>query len=92
MGSNTGHIPSGVPYVGFLRDDLTTGNKNRAMIVGKGSLFLGRMTNLFDGASFIAERNTGVKSEEGAVSKEEIRKIIAESIKKLAQNIADTEE
>ena len=87
-----GHIPSGVPYVGFLRDDLTTGNKNRAMIVGKGSLFLGRMTNLFDGASFIAERNTGVKSEEGAVSKEEIRKIIAESIKKLAQNIADTEE
>ena len=50
------------------------------------------MTNLFYGASFIAERNTGVKSEEGAVSKEEIRKIIAESIKKLAQNIADTEE
>lgn len=87
-----GHIPSGVPYVGFLRDDLTTGNKNRAMIVGKGSLFLGRMTNLFDGVSFIAERNTGEKSEEGAVSKEEIRKIIAESIKKLAQNIADTEE
>ena len=88
-----GHIPSGVPYVGFLREDLTTGNKNRAMIVGKGSLFLGRMTNLFDGVSFVAERNTGEKSsEEGAVSKEEIRKIIAESIKKLAQNIADAEE
>ena len=83
----------GLPYVGFLREDLTTGNKNRAMIVGKGSLFLGRMTNLFDGVSFVAERNTGEKSsEEGAVSKEEIRKIIAESIKKLAQNIADAEE
>ena len=87
-----GHIPSGVPYVGFLREDLTTGNKNRAMVVGKGSLFLGRMTNLFDGVSFVAERNTGVKAEEGSVSKEEIRKIIAESIKKLAQNIADAEE
>ena len=51
------------------------------------------MTTLFDGVSFVAERNTGEKSsEEGAVSKEEIRKIIAESIKKLAQNIADAEE
>ncbi|RRD39631.1 glycine reductase [Leptotrichia sp. OH3620_COT-345] len=84
-----GHIPSGVPYVGFLCDDLTTGNKNRAMIVGKGSLFLGRMTNLFDGVSFIAERNTGMKAEESSVSKDEIKKIIAESIKKLAQNIAE---
>ncbi|MDO5088414.1 MAG: glycine/sarcosine/betaine reductase complex component C subunit beta [Leptotrichiaceae bacterium] len=84
-----GHIPSGVPYVGFLCDDLTTGNKNRAMIVGKGSLFLGRMTNLFDGVSFIAERNTGVKAEESSVSKDEIKKIIAESIKKLAQNITE---
>lgn len=84
-----GHIPSGVPYVGFLIDDLTTGDKNRAMIVGKGSLFLGRMTNQFDGVSFISERNTGIKEEGSSVSKEEIRKIIAESIKKLAQNITE---
>ncbi len=35
-----GHIPSGVPYIGFAKDDLTTGDLNRAMIVGKGSLFL----------------------------------------------------
>lgn len=83
-----GHIPSGVPYVGFLIDDLTTGDKNRAMIVGKGSLFLGRMTNQFDGVSFIAERNTGLQEEKGSVSKEEIRKTIAEAIKKLAENIA----
>src|SRR5699024_4614577 len=27
-----GHIPSGVPYVGFMIDDLTTGDKNRAML------------------------------------------------------------
>lgn len=85
-----GHIPSGVPYIGFLRDDLTTGTYNRAMIVGKGSLFLGRMTNQFDGVSFIVERNSGIKEETGsAVSKEEIRQIIAESIKKLAQNMSE---
>ena len=29
------------------------------MIVGKGSLFLGRMTNLFDGVSFVVEANEG---------------------------------
>lgn len=84
-----GHIPSGVPYVGFMLEDLTTGDKNRAMVVGKGSLFLGRMTNQFDGVSFITERNTGKVAETNTVSKEEIRKIIAESIKKLAENMAE---
>ncbi len=54
-----GHIPSGVPYLGFAIDDLTTGSINKAMIVGKGSLFLGRMTNLFDGVSILLERNKG---------------------------------
>ena len=57
------------------------------MIVGKGSLFLGRMTNLFDGVSFIVERNQGVQEEAAAVSKDEIKKIIAESMKKLAQDM-----
>ncbi|MGL6108421.1 glycine/sarcosine/betaine reductase complex component C subunit beta [Romboutsia sp.] len=84
-----GHIPSGVPYIGFLIDDLTTGDKNRAMIVGKGSLFLGRMTNLFDGVSFVAERNNGVTEEANGVSKEEIKKIIAESMKKLALDMLE---
>lgn len=84
-----GHIPSGVPYIGFLMNDLTEGNKNRAMVVGKGSLFLGRMTNQFDGVSFISERNNGVIEENKSVSKDEIRKIISESIKKLAENIAE---
>ena len=68
---------------GSLVDDLTTGDKNRAMIVGKGSLFLGRMTNLFDGVSFVVERNSGaVEGESAGISKDEIRKIIAESMKK----------
>ncbi|MBF0713166.1 ketoacyl-ACP synthase III family protein [Gemella sp. GH3] len=84
-----GHIPSGVPYLGFMMDDLTTGDKNRAMVIGKGSLFLGRMTNQFDGASFIVERNSGITEETNTVSKDEIRKIIAESIRKFAQNIVE---
>ncbi len=79
-----GHIPSGVPYIGFMIDDLTTGDKNRAMIVGKGSLFLGRMTNLFDGVSVVVERNNGVEEEAAGVSKDEIKKIIAETMKKMA--------
>ncbi|MCR1954783.1 glycine/sarcosine/betaine reductase complex component C subunit beta [Clostridioides mangenotii] len=85
-----GHIPSGVPYAGFAIDDMTTGNKNRAMIVGKGSLFLGRMTNLFDGVSLIIERNTGVTEDASSgVSKDEIKKIIAESMKKLALDMME---
>ena len=54
-----GHIPSGAPYLGFAIKDLTDGELNRVMIVGKGSLFLGRMTNLFDGVSIVLERNDG---------------------------------
>ncbi|KDR93732.1 glycine/sarcosine/betaine reductase complex component C subunit beta [Peptoclostridium litorale] len=81
-----GHIPSGAPYLGFVREDLTTGDRNRAMIVGKGSLFLGRMTNLFDGCSIVIERNSGVV-EEGGASKEEVRKMIAESMKEFAAHL-----
>lgn len=84
-----GHIPSGVPYIGFAIDDLSTGDKNRAMIVGKGSLFLGRMTNLFDGVSLVIERNNGVSEETNTVSKEEIKKIIAQSLKKLALDMIE---
>lgn len=82
-----GHIPSGVPYAGFMIDDLTTGDKNRTMFVGKGSLFLGRMTNLFDGVSFITERNTGEDSDDQGISKDEIKKIIGESLRELASNM-----
>ncbi|MCL2064521.1 MAG: glycine/sarcosine/betaine reductase complex component C subunit beta [Candidatus Cloacimonetes bacterium] len=57
-----GHIPSGAPYLGFAIKDLTDGELNRVMIVGKGSLFLGRMTNLFDGVSIVLERNNSSNS------------------------------
>ena len=82
-----GHIPSGAPYVGFLIEDLTTGDKNRAMFIGKGSLFLGRLTNLFDGVSFVVERNKGEEAEESGVSREEIKKLIGESLRELATNM-----
>jgi len=54
-----GHIPSGVPFIGCARDMMLQEKMTRAMIIGKGSLFLGRMTNLFDGISFIIEKNPG---------------------------------
>ena len=57
-----GHIPSGVPYLGFAREDIMDGKVKNAMIVGKGSLFLGRMTNLFDGISFVIEENSSKKA------------------------------
>ncbi|MEL7648098.1 MAG: glycine/sarcosine/betaine reductase complex component C subunit beta [Sedimentibacter sp.] len=79
-----GHIPSGVPYVGHAKDGLTGGTLNRVMIVGKGSLFLGRMTNLFDGVSVILERNTGETSNSGSISQAEVKSMIAEAMRDLA--------
>jgi hypothetical protein len=87
-----GHIPSGVPYLGFCIDDLTTGEYNRAMIVGKGSLFLGRMTNLFDGVSVIIERNNGEVESTGGASKEEINKLIAGAMRNFAASLLASEE
>lgn len=60
-----GHIPSGVPYLGPLVKECMEGRTKRAVIVGKGSLFLGRMTNLFDGVSFVVEANEGDGAAEG---------------------------
>ena len=63
-----GHIPSGAPYLGTAIYELTRGNMSRVMIIGKGSLFLGRMTNLFDGMSVLLERNAGKKNSGAGVS------------------------
>lgn len=54
-----GHVPSGVPLIGPFRDAMLAGELERAQIIGKGSLFLARMTSLFDGVSFLMERNPG---------------------------------
>ena len=50
-----GHIPAGVPYLGHAHEAMRRGEIERAMIVAKGSLFLGRMTQLVDGMSFVVE-------------------------------------
>ncbi len=81
-----GHIPSGVPYVGFCREDILEGKVNRAMIIGKGSLFLGRMTNLFDGVSVMITKNSG-KTEEAAVSEEHIKGLIGKAMKDFAASL-----
>ena len=79
-----GHIPSGVPYMGFAREDILAGKVNRAMIIGKGSLFLGRMTNLFDGVSFVIQANTGAEKVEAGVSEEQVKSLIAKAMKEFA--------
>ncbi len=78
-----GHIPSGVPYLGFAREDIMNGKVKNAMIIGKGSLFLGRMTNLFDGISFVIEENSSKKFqdlEEGEAADIKIPKVAITTI------------
>ncbi len=82
-----GHIPSGVPFLGFCREMMLGGELNRAMIVGKGSLFLGRLTNLFDGVSFIVEKNDGSTGETGGTDKETVRKMVAEAMAAFAAGL-----
>jgi betaine reductase len=56
-----GHIASAVPYLGHARRGLTDGPLNRVFFYAKGSLFLGRMTKLSDGFSFLLRRNPGME-------------------------------
>jgi len=52
-----GHIPSALPYLGHACKSILDGEISRSMFVGKGSLFLAKMTNMSDGISFIIEKN-----------------------------------
>lgn len=80
-----GHIPSGVPYMGHAAEAISSGKITRAMIIGKGSLFLGRLTNLADGASFLMEKPSLGKPEgDKGVTREEIRELILEALGELA--------
>ncbi|HSW35446.1 MAG TPA: glycine/sarcosine/betaine reductase complex component C subunit beta [Candidatus Limnocylindrales bacterium] len=54
-----GHIPSAIPYLGHACKAILQGEIENVMFVGKGSLFLAKMTNLSDGMSFIIEKNKG---------------------------------
>ena len=48
-----GHIPSAVAYLGHALRAIESGAIKNAMFISKGSLFLGRMTQLSDGCSFL---------------------------------------
>ena len=52
-----GHIPSAIVYLGHAMDGLRAGEIRQALLMAKGSLFLGRMTQLSDGCSFLVDRN-----------------------------------
>jgi betaine reductase len=52
-----GHIPSAIVYLGHALDGLKNGTIRNALLIAKGSLFLGRMTQLSDGCSFLVDCN-----------------------------------
>jgi hypothetical protein len=56
-----GHVPAAVPFLGHALEAMRKGELNNALFVAKGSLFLGRMSQLSDGMSFLLERNPGGK-------------------------------
>jgi len=56
-----GHVPSAVPFLGHALEAMKKGEMKRAMFVAKGSLFLGRMSQLSDGISFLLEANSNEK-------------------------------
>jgi betaine reductase len=52
-----GHVASAIPFLGHALDGLRGGTLNRVLFLAKGSLFLGRMTQMSDGLSFLLERH-----------------------------------
>jgi betaine reductase len=80
-----GHIPSGVPYLGHAVDAIASGAIKRAMIIGKGSLFLARLTNLSDGASFLVEASSGKPS--GGLTRDEVKSILLDTLADLAESL-----
>ena len=54
-----GHIASAVPVLGHSVKKMREGKMENTLFLAKGSLFLGRMTQLSDGISFLLEKNRG---------------------------------
>ena len=85
-----GHIPSGVPFIGPACDAIKAGTMKRAMIIGKGSLFLARLTNLADGASFFIEASQKLQGETSStvsVSKENVKAMVMEALSEIAAKL-----
>lgn len=81
-----GHIPSGVPFIGHACDAIKEGKMERVMIIGKGSLFLARLTNLSDGGSFLIEKSSGGSASQ-AVSKDDIKSLILEVLSEVTESL-----
>jgi len=56
-----GHVPAAVPFLGHALVELKAGRMRNTMFVAKGSLFLGRMSQLSDGLSFLLEANPALR-------------------------------
>ena len=56
-----GHVASAMPFMGHALEGLKSGQYQRSMFLAKGSLFLGRMTHMSDGESFILESNPATR-------------------------------
>ena len=89
-----GHIPSGVPMIGFARERIMEGTLKNTLLIGKGSLFLGRMTSLFDGVSFLIKANSGMAGSAGGApsqttDEDTVRKVVAEAMRKVADVLAE---
>jgi hypothetical protein len=54
-----GHLASAVCYLPHALARLTAGDADRVLLLAKGSLFLGRMSQRSDGMSVLLERNGG---------------------------------
>ncbi|MDL2259864.1 DUF5940 domain-containing protein [Deltaproteobacteria bacterium OttesenSCG-928-K17] len=85
-----GHIPSGVPYMGHALEAMKAGKMKRVMVIGKGSLFLGRLTNLADGASFLMEKMpAGAGSKAGVdITTKDVEEVVLEALGNLAAALA----
>ncbi|MEA2973878.1 MAG: glycine/sarcosine/betaine reductase complex component subunit beta [Actinomycetota bacterium] len=53
-----GHLASSLCYLPHAVERLTSGTAERVMLIAKGSLFLGRMSQLSDGMSVLLERQS----------------------------------
>lgn len=87
-----GHIPSGVPYLGHGGQAIKEGKINSFMIVGKGSLFLGRMTNQFDGMSVLIQKNDGQGEVKQGSDTEALRNMLADAMQKVADELSNKSE
>jgi betaine reductase len=59
-----GHVPAAVPFLGHALTRMREGRLSNTMFVAKGSLFLGRMSQLSDGLSILMQANPGAAKRE----------------------------